>query len=367
DWPIGYDDLESYYCDAEELMRVAGPSDRSPFPRSRPYPQPPHTLSRPEEILAEAMPEAFFPMPTARPTRNVAGGRPACCAAGVCSHCPIDSKFTISNGLSGPLHDSRVELELGAEVLAVETRGGRATGVVFRQAGAEHTATGELVVLGANGLFNPAILLRSGLDGPQVGRGLVEQTSQRCVVDLDGVDGFQGSSSLTGHGYLFYDGPHRARHAGCLVETSSIPSLRQERGKWRQRLVFKLIFEDLRQEEHNRVELTDDGRPATVFTDHSVYSRDGLAAITRRLDELLAPLPVERVRFSQPADTEAHVLGTTVMGADPATSVVDALCLHHQIRNLLVLGGGTFPTAAPANPTLTICALALRSARELFA
>jgi choline dehydrogenase-like flavoprotein len=55
-------------------------------------------------------------------------------------------------------------------------------------------------------------------------------------------------------------------------------------------------------------------------------------------------------------------MGSTVMGNDPAASVVDRYQVHHAVRNLLVLGSGSFPTMAPANPTLTISALALRTA-----
>jgi choline dehydrogenase-like flavoprotein len=54
------------------------------------------------------------------------------------------------------------------------------------------------------------------------------------------------------------------------------------------------------------------------------------------------------------------------MGRDSETSVVDRDLIHHRVRNLLVLGGSAFPTAAPANPTLTISALSLRAAREMF-
>ena len=41
DWPVSYDDLEEDYCAVEDAMAVAGPSSSSPFPRSRPYPNPP--------------------------------------------------------------------------------------------------------------------------------------------------------------------------------------------------------------------------------------------------------------------------------------------------------------------------------------
>ena len=51
DWPVSYDTLEDYYCEVEHLMSVSGPSEDSPFPRSRPYPQPPHNLTDPDKVL----------------------------------------------------------------------------------------------------------------------------------------------------------------------------------------------------------------------------------------------------------------------------------------------------------------------------
>ena len=62
--------------------------------------------------------------------------------------------------------DHRVTLLLQAEALAIETAGGIATGVVYRRDGAEQTARGDLVVLGANAIFNPFILTKSGIDHP---------------------------------------------------------------------------------------------------------------------------------------------------------------------------------------------------------
>jgi len=55
-----------------------------------------------------------------------------------------------------------------------------------------------------------------------------------------------------------------------------------------------------------------------------------------------------------------------VMGNDPESSVVDRHLVHHQVRNLMVLGGSAFPTCSPANPTLTLSALSLWAAQALF-
>lgn len=365
DWPLSYAALEPFYCEAEELMQVAGPSDDSPFERSRPYPQPPHAMSEVDELLKQAFPESFFVQPAARPTR-AAPGRPPCCNNGVCHLCPIDSKFTVENGMAGPYADARVELQLEAAVQAVETHAGRAAGVVYRRGERELQARGELVALGANGLFNPHILLRSGLPEGDVGRGLVEQASAEFQVELEG--GFRrlGSTSITGQGYLFYDGAHRAKRAAALVETWSIPLFGFAPGRSAQRIKLKYIVEDLPRPE-NRVGISaaDPSRPEVAFGAHSEYARSALADARRDLDALLAPLPVAGVLGPSETRTESHILGTTVMGSDPATSAVDADLVHHRLRNLVVLGSSVFPSAAPANPTLTLAALSLRSARRL--
>ena len=53
------------------------------------------------------------------------------------------------------------------------------------------------------------------------------------------------------------------------------------------------------------------------------------------------------------------------MGDDPKTSVVDKFQRSHDHKNLYVVGSSTFPTGATANPTLTLAALALRSADRI--
>ena len=60
-----------------------------------------------------------------------------------------------------------------------------------------------------------------------------------------------------------------------------------------------------------------------------------------------------------------HVMGTYRMGDDPRTSVVDSWLRSHDHPNLYLVGSGTFPTVGTANPTLTLSALALRTADKI--
>jgi len=62
-----------------------------------------------------------------------------------------------------------------------------------------------------------------------------------------------------------------------------------------------------------------------------------------------------------------HHLGTTRMGSNPRTSVVNSDCRVHGLANLYVAGSSVFPTGSHVNPTLTITALALRLAQHLKA
>lgn len=61
-----------------------------------------------------------------------------------------------------------------------------------------------------------------------------------------------------------------------------------------------------------------------------------------------------------------HIVGTYRMGSDASCSVVDADQRSWDHPNLFLVGSGTFPTVATANPTLTIAALALRTADAIL-
>jgi choline dehydrogenase-like flavoprotein len=57
-----------------------------------------------------------------------------------------------------------------------------------------------------------------------------------------------------------------------------------------------------------------------------------------------------------------HEIGGAIMGADPKTSVVNQWLQSWDVKNLFITDGAPFPSNADKNPTLTIMALAWRSA-----
>jgi len=67
-----------------------------------------------------------------------------------------------------------------------------------------------------------------------------------------------------------------------------------------------------------------------------------------------------------PINSDAsHHMGSTRMGTNPRTSVVDPDCRVHGVPKLYIAGSSVFPTGGYANPTYTIVALAIRLAEHL--
>ena len=372
DWPVSYADLEPHYTVAEQVMLVSGPAD-SPMQRSQPLPLPPHRFSDPDTLLKQHFPDGWYQMATARASIPT-GKRGVCCASGICALCPVDAKFTIQNGLAHLYKDPRVTLHLRSEVQTVETAAGVARAVNYIQAGVPQRDTGDLIVLAASALFNPHILLRSGFDHPLIGRRLHEQMPIYVTLDLKGVKCYNGSTVLSGLGYLFYEGEHRRNHAACMIETWSSPfayrpddALRLQPDRWNERLMLGFLFDDI-PSEANRVTVSphDPRRARVEFGEYSDYAKRGADQIPAMIDKLAQALPVERLVGTSLGTTAAHIQGTVVMGNDPATSVVDRHLVHHQYRNLLVLGSSSYPTASPAYPTLTVSALSLWAADHVL-
>lgn len=369
DWPLTYNDLEQYYTEVEELMGIAGP-ENTPFPKSGNYPLPPHAFSSIDKKMHAAYGEMWIHHPTARASRPF-GARNQCCSSYSCSICPVNAKFTIENGLGHLYKDPRVELKYGMQVIKIDFENGLAKRVVCtdpnnRSLSNVQTFEGEVVALGANAIFNPHILLNSGDTNQFTGAGIGEQRAFYVNAHI-GIDNLGGSSAITANGYMEYDGAFRKESASCLIENHNAPVIRNERGKWRKILRFKFVLEDI-PDLNNRVKAGDDPfKPVIEFKETGTYLEKGRQRIEAGLEKLLAPLPVEEILIEkQYLPSEAHILCSARMGNSAKDSVVDKNQLHHQYRNLFVLGGSSFTTMAAANPTITISALSLKAADASF-
>jgi choline dehydrogenase-like flavoprotein len=127
------------------------------------------------------------------------------------------------------------------------------------------------------------------------------------------------------------------------------------------------LFDDIPNDKNRVTVSTKDPAVAHVyFEDYSEYAKKAADRIPQMIDKLAEALPIERLVGTSLGTTAAHIQGTVVMGDDPATSVVDRYLIHHEFRNLLVLGSSAYPTASPAYPTLTVSALSLWAADHLL-
>ena len=135
--------------------------------------------------------------------------------------------------------------------------------------------------------------------------------------------------------------------------------------------MWGIIAEDL-PEENNQVvldpELKDaDGIPAPkLLYRMSENSRRLLDFHLAKAKESLEVAGAKQVVIAPLIrETGWHILGTTKMGEDAATSVVNPWGRCHDIPNLFIFDGSIWPTSSGMNPTATIAALALRCAEHL--
>jgi choline dehydrogenase-like flavoprotein len=110
----------------------------------------------------------------------------------------------------------------------------------------------------------------------------------------------------------------------------------------------------------NRVRVGAGGRIEVTWRPNNLRPH---AQLLRRMRRLLRNAGYPLV-FSQRMgiETNSHMCGTAVMGADPATSVVDPVGRAHDLRNLWIADSSGFASSAALNPALTIAANALRIA-----
>lgn len=361
DWPLSYDDLDQYYYEAEDLMSISGP-DQTPFPRKGSYPLPAHEFSIVDKLLHKVYGNQYISQPTARASRKLET-RNQCMAYSTCHTCPVNAKFTIENSSFNIYDDKRVELLLGCDVYSLYTDNDVVKKVVFRKNNKDFTVEGELVVLGANPFFNSNILLNAGDSNPLTGKGFGEQLGMQALVYLENLKNIGGSSWVNANGYMFYDGAHRKDFAACLIEVNNAPyHIRLERGKHLNVLSLRLIFEDLPLKSNYIINSSNVLKPEIHFQDRSAYTLSSIENIKKKLPETFSCLDVEEIKFLELERNEGHIIGGTRMSHHKHNGVVDKYSIHHQFRNLFVLGAGTFTTFSPSNPTLTLVAASLFAA-----
>lgn len=387
DWPLSPRRLAPFYRAAEQALGVAGaPAEPGPTPGA-PIPGahalPPHRLS-PTDLALSPHLSPFRPLPQARPSRPLQG-RPACCGSATCELCPVDARFSALNGLDPVLRHPG--LELLRETVVARLRPGAGNQVEALEAigagGERVLVRAKRFVLAANGIENPAILLRSGLDGPAVGRFLFDHGHTTLTVSLRRpLHPGHGDTLATGLSEAFREGGFRAERsaailipynpgtpigplvgAGVEARKPGAEVRAEAVARWRRTLALDMLTEDVPQAER-RVTLSPNrdsfGLPLnrTAYPPSTRYERDGIDAVAAALERKLAPLGVESIA-AEPGPRGGHLMGTCRIGA-PGEGVVDAELRHLELGNLFVAGSSAFPTYSPVHPTLTIAALALR-------
>ena len=415
DWPLSYEDLEPAYGAVERAIGVAG-AETSTFggPRSSPYPLPPLRRSGWTELTADAARSLGwhpFPAPAAINSEPY-NGNPQCTYCGFCTGnvCHRDAKgSTDLTVIRRALATGRLRVVTGARVTRIDTGAdGLATGATFVAEGREVSATARCVMLATFTYENVRLLLLSrspahpaGLanGAGQVGRHYMAHVTPfvfglfpgrslalhtgtwaqaTCVEDWNGDNFDHAGLGFIGGALLV--APHELRPvalAGAPVP-GGVPRWGAGWKAWLREHAQSVGYisaqmECLAYDEHvlDLDPLARDpfGIPRVRVT-HRVRENElaGASFMVKRMAQWLDAAGAARTWHAPSPMVEArHCYGGTRMGADPADSVVDAHGFAHEVPNLAVLGTSTFPTTGGHNPTLTLQALAWRTATRWVA
>jgi long-chain-alcohol oxidase len=259
----------------------------------------------------------------------------------------------------------------------------------------------KAVIVAGGSIETPALLLRSGLSG-EVGKNLRLHpgTGVFAVFDED-VRAWEGTlqarySSEFRHwddnyGPIFETVPVHPGAGSFVVPWSSAAGYRSGMGDFA-KLGFVAVLP--RDKAKGRVTISKDGAPKieysltagdsrritegainagkvmeaagarkvyTLHHDAIAYTPGGPGAHERWAENM-------RARSYTTANTTLvsyHQMGSCRMGADPTRGAVDADNESHEVKDLYVVDGSTFPTASGVNPMLSIYGIAHRASAHI--
>jgi choline dehydrogenase-like flavoprotein len=406
DWPIGYDDLEPFYAQAEAEIGVSG-ADDNPFAeyRSTPFPMPPIPFSWADKVLKRTTDRLGIEFHHTPQGRNSVpyGDRMQCLACALCEVCPIGARASFDQTHAAPAEATgRVRFVTNSTTLRLEhDASGRVRRAVYAGLDrVEHAQeadvfavccgaieTARLLLLSASRSFPDGLGNRSGLVGKNLMNHPIAQVSGRVDEDLYPFRvGFESTES-----FQYYATRTRDETPAFLMNMNNYGGtgprpvdIAEENGLWGDRLAAAVRREfghyfglsagvEQLPSEKNTVTLDPIGRdyfgqPVPLVTyGFDDYTARGLEAATRRQSEILEAAGARDIAVSPEPWWPGHHMGTTRMGDDPRRSVVDRYLRSHDVPNLYLVTMGGYVTGGVANPTLTLSALALRTAEHIAA
>jgi choline dehydrogenase-like flavoprotein len=406
DWPIDYPDLAPYYDRIEKEIGVCGNRDGlEDLPDGKFLPPPP--LKTGDLLLQRGAKQLGIPIIHTRKATltRASKTRPACHYCGNCmAGCDVAAKYNSADVHLAPAMKTR-HLSIFADSVVREvvvSNENRATGVRYR-----HRVTGEegeikarcvavacacvqsvgLLLMSESTLYPQGLANSSG----QLGRNYIPHFNS-------GVEGFLtemigkpvvNDEGFIDHAYLpsFMHAQKRdyARSFGVQIYTGisrTVGWARQVPGfgaaykqSVKQRFPAYVTFQcfgEMLPNEQSFIQLDKSAkdefglyrvRPVAVQgeNERKIYEAMNQASVEileRAGGEVLSVSQFQKPNFN-------HQLGGCRMGSDPRSSVVDAFCRTHDVPNLYVVDGSVFPSSSEKNPTLTIMALAARTADHI--
>ena len=407
DWPIDYFELLPYFYRTDRQFGVSGlPGDPAYPPDTEDAPMPPLPIGSAGLKVARGQTKLgwhWWPEFNSINSTNYDGRRP-CVQRSTCqSGCNEGAKASTDLTHWPKAIALGARLVTGARVRRIETNErGLATGATWiDRDGGEHLEPAKVVVVAANAIGTPRLLLNSAgaghPDGLANSSGLVgKRLMMHPFANVAGLFeeplmSWQGQFGDLIESLEFYEtdekrGFVRGARWGLAPTggpiNTALPSRAGEQawGPGHHQHVrshlghganWGLFAEDL-PDEKNHITLSSTVTDASGIPAPEIHYR--MSDNSRRMLDF----HIERAKESMDAAgaykievdrlmrySGWHLLGTARMGDDPKTSVLDRWNRTHDVPNLYVVDGSCFVTSSGVNPTSTIVAIALRAADHM--
>jgi len=373
-WPFSYQDIEPYYCQAEQLYKVHGSTGEDPTepPRSKPFPYPALAHEKYISDLAARLSAAGV-----KPHANAMGvdlrNEGKCIRCGTCDGfvCKLDAKSDAQTcALEPALKTGKVRLETNLKVTQVVVKNGKVDHLLAKRDGHEIKIIAKKYVLSLGAVNTAALLLRSGPianSSGLLGRNfMMHNNAHIAAFNVKSKNDVIFQKTLSFSDWYFDGGSGYPLGVVQLIGKVQAIMMKSYATKVPLAILkfiadrsveFVVMNEDL-PASSNRVEIAPNGM-IQIF--RKAVNTSAHKELMKKTKRVLRKAGFQAI-FVQPFDISmnSHQCGTSVAGNDPKLSVVDQYCKTHDLENLYLIDGGFFPSSAAMNPALTIAAQALR-------